>query len=183
MHRPTDNLRADHRVVRRGTAVLAAIANHVQRGGTFPGDDWATLLQFLRDFLVGVHFRKESDVVFPAAAMRGDEHVASLVGDLTRLQEEAIELVQSLALFSEANGDVGAGERSAFVEAVSALRSRLRRMEPTEELEVFPACDRSVPADDQLDWSAAFAAVESERTGREAWAERIAVLAKHWLPV
>jgi hypothetical protein len=124
-----------------------------------------------------------SCATFSSASTSARRATSSFVGDLTRLQEEAIELVQSLALFSEANGDVGAGERSAFVEAVSALRSRLRRMEPTEELEVFPACDRSVPADDQLDWSAAFAAVESERTGREAWAERIAVLAKHWLPV
>jgi hemerythrin-like domain-containing protein len=180
MLRPTDNLRADHCLTAQATAALGAIASHVEAGLPFPAADAAVLLRFLREFVIAVHLRKETETLCPAVAMRGDEHSANLVGDLLRLQEEVTELAHSLVLFWEPIADLSAEERSGFAETVAAVRSRLLRMQEIEEQHLFPACDASVPADDQLDWAAQFHKLEFERGSRSEWAARIAPLLTRW---
>jgi hemerythrin-like domain-containing protein len=182
MQRPTDNLRADHAVTARGHAVLAAIAAQVHGGGDFPAEDCATLLRFLREFVLAVHLRKETDLVFPAVAMQADERAAAVVGELTLLQEEVTDLTHSLVLFWEPVGELTADERTGFAATVDALVARLRRMEELEETELFPACDAAVPADDQLSWLEHFACLERERGSRGTWSGRIRELADRWLP-
>ena len=89
MHRLTDNLRSDHALTSVGLAALTAVGEHVRRGGAFPADDCAVLLRFVREFVVAVHMRKETELVCPAVAMRGDERAAATVGELLRLHEPA----------------------------------------------------------------------------------------------
>jgi len=181
MNRPTDNLRADHVLTTRGLRVLAAIALWVQAGNEFPAADCASVLRFLREWVLAVHMRKEDEVLGPAVAMRADEEAAATVGEVMRLHEEITELAHSLVLFWEPAGDLTPAECTGFVETVNALVARLERRQRLEEDILFPACDACVPADDQLDWLQQFAQLEAERGSRASWAERIDRLAARWL--
>ena len=181
MERPTDHLKDDHIVAARAVRCLAAIAEQVRHGDPFPADDTATLLRFLREWVVAVHMRKEDEVLGPAVAMRADEQAAEIVGELFRLHEEIRELLHSLVLFWEPLGELTDEERSGFAETVDALVARLERRQELEERALFPACDRFVPADDQLHWLEEFAQLEIERGTRAQWCDQINALASRWL--
>lgn len=181
MQRATDNLRADHALTMSAVAVLRAIAREVRVGGPFPAADGATLLRYLREFVVAVHFRKEAELLGPAAAMYGDEATAALVGELMRLQDEATELVHSLVMFWEPEGDLTAPEREGFAGTVDQLALRMERMQQIEETELFVTCDRVVPLDDHLGWLRDFTTLENERGSCATWAPLIHALAARWL--
>lgn len=180
MQRPTDSLRADHALTSRGLEVLGTIARHVRLGGDLPAGDVAELLRFLREFLLAVHLRKESEVVCPAVAMRGDEQAAALVGDLLRMHEQVAELLQTLVLLWEPAGDLTAAEQQGFAETCSALAALVGRMQDLEERHLFPACDAAVPADDQLAWQGQFAALERDPGVASSWRTRLGILATRW---
>ncbi len=177
----TDTLRADHAVVRIALQALGAIGAHVRNGGDLPVTDSATLLRFLREFLLATHFRKENEWLWPAVVMRACERTAALVGELLRLQDEVTELVHSLVVFWEPVGDLTMAERSGFAETVTALGVRMQRMQEIEERKLFAACDSVVPADDQLDWGPAFKHLDAGRTTRDTWALQVTALAKQWV--
>jgi len=181
MQRPTDNLRADHVLTTRAFRVLSALSARVRAGADFPADDCATLLRFQREFLLAVHMRKEDELLCPAVAMRADDRAAAMVGELFRLREEIEELCHTLVMFWEPAGELTSAERSGFADTVDALVARLQRRQELEENELFPICDATVPADDQLDWNTRIAELETERGGRDVWSERIAALAARWL--
>mgnify|MGYP001175083768 CR=1 FL=1 len=181
MPRHTDNLRADHSVVRLGLEVLGAIGEHVRNGGDLPAQDTATLLRFLREFLLARHFRKENEHLWPALAMRGDDAVCAAIGDLLRMQDEVTDLVHSLVMFWEPVSELTSAERQGFAEATSMLLSRMQRMRALEEELLFQACDSTVPADDKLEWGPAFVALEGGRQPRSAWAAQLQQLAASWV--
>lgn len=180
MPRPTEELRADHAVVASGLAVLGAIANHVRDGHAFPTDDAAVVLRFLREFVVGTHFRKENEIVWPAIAMRAADAEAAAVGQLMAAQDAAHDLVQSLVFFWEPAGELTEPERLGFADTVAALRAAMAQLQADEE-RLFLSCDRVVPADDQLDWSERFAELEAERAVRGEWQQQLRPLSARWI--
>jgi hemerythrin-like domain-containing protein len=181
MPRYTDNLRADHSVVCLGLDVLGAIGEHVRGGGDLPAEDTATLLRFLREFLLATHFRKENEHLWPALAMRGDEASCARIGDLLRMQDEVTDLVHSLVMFWEPVSELTSAEREGFAEAIAMLLARMHRMRILEEEILFRVCDATVPADDQLDWGPAFAQLEAGRVPRQTWVAQIQRLAQTWV--
>lgn len=180
MTRPTDNLRSDHVVIAQAVDILAAMAVHVRGGGAFPARESAVVLRCLREFVVAVHLHKESTLVMPAIAMHGDDEAARLVGEVLRLHDEVTELVHSLVMFWEPCDELSRDECEGFAETVDAVVARLRRLREIEEQELLRACDARVPADDQLDWSAAFARLERERSAAGDWGRQLAPLAQRW---
>jgi hemerythrin-like domain-containing protein len=180
MQRPTDNLRKDHALVARGMAALGAIAAAVRAGAAFPAADSALLLRFLREFVIAVHMRKESAVLFPAAAMYGEDQVAAGVGDALRVHAEVEELTHSLVLFWEPTADLDDAERIGFADTVQAVQQRLERLAELEETALFPLCDAEAPADDQLGWLDQFLAFERERTSLAAWQRQLAPVLARW---
>jgi hemerythrin-like domain-containing protein len=180
MLRPTDNLRADHQVIALGARLLQAIADHVRTGAPLPADDTALVLRFLRDFVLAVHMRKEAEALWPAVAMRGDDACAGMVGELLRLHEEITTLTHSLVLFWEPIEPLSADEQRGFAETVDQVCARLARIAELEEQCLFPACDASVPADDQLDWVQQFQQLEHERGGCQQWERSLQPLAARW---
>lgn len=180
MQPATQNLCDDHALTAVALQALGAIAAHVRGGGTFPAADGAILLRYLRDFVVGVHFRKESELLGPAMAMHGTDETAALVGELMRLQDEAAELVLSLVMFWEPEGELTPGEQAGFVQTFDLLAQRLLRIQELEESRLFVLCDREVPLDDRLGWSADFARLERERGSAADWRDRVATVAARW---
>lgn len=180
MQRATDNLRADHVLTERALGALCAIGQQVRAGGPFPAADGATLLRYLRDYVVGVHFRKEAELLGPALAMHGSDATAMLVGDVMRMQDEAADLVLSLVVFWEPDGALTPAEQAGFADTVALLCQRLRRIQELEENDLFTTCEREVALDDQLGWCADFAQLERERGTAASWAERLAAIAARW---
>lgn len=180
MTQPTETLRDEHADVRRFLRALGAMAQHVAMGGTFPIADCADAISYLREFVVAVHFRKESDVVFPAIAMHGTDQDAEQIGLALRLQDEALSLVHSLLLFWEPSGDFTEAERAGFADAVQTLAGLCERMTELEERAIFAVVASRVPPDDRLDWPAAFAAIEQDRRPRGAWQPVLARLEQRW---
>lgn len=178
MQRVTDSLRAEHAIADRALVALAAIAKHVRSGGSFPTRDVAVVLRYLRECLLAVHMRKDTEVVWPALAMHGEEPTAARIGELFRLHADVTDLVHSLMLFWEPVDDLSVPERLGFADTVFALVARVRRMQRLEESVLFPACD-DVPADDRLDWSRRFSELEAGRLP-SAWSARIAILERTW---
>lgn len=178
MPRHTDLLRLEHAVVREALQVLVVIGRGMANGGRLPVDDTATLLRFLREYLVAMHLRKEADQLWPALMMRGDDAAAAAIGDLMRLQDEVLELLHGLVLFWEPSGELTAEERRGFAATTQALASCIEHMQDIEERQLFAACNAEIPLDDQLDWDAPFARLES---GRSHWPSEIRRLAAHWL--
>jgi|GEM_PF-5826429 len=181
MERPTHHLEGDHVVACRGTQCLAAIALSVSDGGHFPATDVATTLRFLREWVVAVHMRKEDEVLGPAVAMRGDEEAAEVVGQLFRLREEITELLHWLVMFWEPLGELTSDEQRGFSTTVNALVQRLEKRQQLEEEVLFPACNRFVGADDQLNWLSEFERLEGQRGPRAAWIKKIEAIASRWL--
>jgi hemerythrin-like domain-containing protein len=178
MPRHTEILRAEHAVVHQALQVLSAIAEQMEHGGELPVDDTATVLRFLRDYLVAMHFRKEGDQLWPALMMQSDDQAAAAIGDLMRLQDEVLELLHALVLFWEPAGDLTAEERQGFAATTRALAASVARMQQIEEQRLFTACDANIPLDDQMDWDAPFARLQS---GRDHWPAAIRRLARTWL--
>lgn len=180
MTQPTEILRDEHADARRFLRVLGAMARHVALGGGFPTADCADAISYLREFVVAVHFRKESDVVFPAIAMHGSDHHAEEVGLALRLQDEVLTLVHSLVLFWEPSGDLTDAERAGFADAVQTLSCLCERLVDLEERVIFAVAASTVPPDDRLDWPAAFAAIQNDRRSRAAWLALLVSLEQRW---
>lgn len=178
MHHPTDDLRKEHSLLAQAMAVLAGIRRHVQAGGDFPTEDTAEVLRFLREFLIGNHFRKENEVVWPAIAMHGSSEAAAAVGDTMRIQAEVAELVGTLVFFWEPSGELTDVERTSFVDTVAALLARVQQMQRSET-QLLSECERAVPGDDQVGWNDEFRTAES-RSPASLWRAPVARLALRW---
>jgi hemerythrin-like domain-containing protein len=164
-----ETLRSEHAVLQEALAALLHIAESTAGGGPFPAGDMALILRFLREFIGGVHARKENEVVFPAVAMHAEDRAAELVGTVLRLQEDASELLHMLSLFWEPDGSLSAEERLCFLATARSYASRMQRLLSIEEQHLFPAVENRVPADDRLSWSAEFAAIEAGRQCLAHW--------------
>lgn len=180
MRSATASLRAEHDLQREALAALAALADHVEHGGAFPGADCALLLRFFRDFVGAVHCRKEAEVVLPALAAHGSDAQAELAGELLAAQEEAAQLLHALILFWEPHGDLTPEERASFVATARHYTARVRRTADLEDEQLLPRIDQVVPADDRIDWDAAFRALGAAGPDATDWREQLAPVLARW---
>jgi hemerythrin-like domain-containing protein len=180
MQNPVASLCAEHALIRVALQVLTGIRDHVLRGGAFPNADATVLLSFWREFYVGVHCRKEAELVFPAIAMLGSDQLAEAVGQLSLEQAEAEGLLQAMVFLWEPDAELSPSERQAFAEAATAFRSRVERLLAIEEEEAFPAAELCVPIDDRLAWLPAFATIEHGHQSLAAWSESLRALRHDW---
>lgn len=180
MPSPLDILRAEHALLREALVAMERIGDHVDAGRPFPGADCATVLRFLRDFIGGVHSRKEAEIVFPAVAMYGGDAAAEQIGQLLLAQEEASELLHTLVLFWEPVGELTEGERRCFVETTRAYRSHMERTLALEEHKAFALADATVPADDRLSWERDFATIAAERPAALHLHRQLREVSRRW---
>jgi hemerythrin-like domain-containing protein len=180
MTNAVDSLRADHDAIHLALRSLRGLADHVADGRPFPQADCAYLLRFLREFVVGSHFRKESEWVLPALAIHGDDESVEQAGDMLRTQELLQSLLHSLVLFWEPVGELTAIERTGFAETALLFVQRAEAMLDAEELRLLPMAESQVPADDRLGWPAAFAELDGVRGPAALWLPRLREIAAHW---
>jgi hemerythrin-like domain-containing protein len=180
MPNPIECLRNEHGACRVAFRLLLSVADHLARGLPFPADDCAVLLRFLRDYVEGVHNRKEVDHVLPALAVYGDETTVELVGLLLGQEQQSRDLLLALILFWEPVAALTPAERAGFVAAARAYASRSLDAMAVEERRLFPLAERAIPADDRLGWARAFGTIEAGRPSLQDWQPVLAQLAARW---
>lgn len=174
-----DSLRAEHDDLRTALAVLEAIARDVAAGGPFPSADCARVLRYLREFVVGVHFAKESATVLAGVTLHGGDADVETAGAVLRTQEDARSLLHSLVLFWEPQGELTGPERAGFAAAVHAFAAALRRGMLLEEQQLFAAA-RAIPGDDRLGWEQACGDAERGRRPASEWRRELGALRRRW---
>lgn len=180
MPRPIHDLEREHALVRSALHVLQRVASHLEAGLPFPGRDVAVLLRFFREFVEGVHHRKEVRILFPAAVMSGGDAEATCAGLVARSHEDARALLHALTLFWEPEGDLLENERRVFAETCRAYALCLLRCMETEEEQLFRGIRHALPPDEVLALARDFAEIDSQRDGSRAWRAELRRLERTW---
>jgi hemerythrin-like domain-containing protein len=171
---------AEHDLLRTALLVLRRICGTVEQGLPFPIDDCATVLCFLREFVIAGHFRKEAESILPALTMTGSEQAPALVGEQFRDQETVRELVASLTLLWEPVVQMTDSERHVFCSLAAVLDTTCHRMMCREEGELFRMIG-ALPADDRLGLARICADFDDERPADRSWRTRLACVAARWI--
>ena len=175
----TATLRREHDLIRRAVAILRSIAESVTAGASFPSDDFAALIRFLRECAEHQHHRKEESLLLVTLAADADD-AAEDVGGLLRDHEETRELVYMLTLFWDPIHDLPAEGRAAFTQVAGTYADRIERHMAHEEANFFPLAERMIPGDEKLDLVREFAAIDHDRPTTEHWAQQLDLLAARW---
>jgi hemerythrin-like domain-containing protein len=179
MQSPTAPLLAEHDLLRTALRVLQRIRCVVDQGLPLPADDCATILCFLREFVIASHFRKEGETILQTLTMIGSEPAPGLVGEQLRDQETVRELVGSLALIWEPVAQMTESERIVFCSLADALDATCHRMMRREEDELFRMVGQ-LPADDRLGLVRSCADFDDEHPQNRSWPSRLACVAARW---
>lgn len=177
---PLEDLEREHSLVRRALEVLERIAGHVEADLPFPADDVVVLLRFFREFVEGVHHRKETEVLYPAAVMVGGDACAECAGLLVRSHEDTRALLHSLILFWEPEGGLLEVERRGFVVTCRAYAMRLLRHMETEEEQLFRTIRQGMPPDDQMVMAMEFARMDRAGAAGRKWLAAVQELERYW---
>jgi hemerythrin-like domain-containing protein len=158
----------EHRAV---SAVLRSLMAMLERG---PGDEperffdvVRAMLFYIDEFPERLHHPKESNLLFPKVARR----VPALMPVIERLEREhmggehAVRELQHLLLAWELLGEP---RRVAFAEAVGRYVGFYLEHMQLEELQVLPAAERALDAQDWIELDAAFAAHSDPLAGSGA---------------
>ena len=177
---PFDHLRAEHRLVRRALAVLSKLATHVGLGGSFPAHDVELVVRFFKEFFQGLHQVKESESLYPAVALHGNDREAELAGRLLRDHADSVNILHSLALFGEPSSELADVEQTGFADAARTFAGRLSRLVNEEETVLFPIAEGCVPADDQLTMLEVFHELDSGFAPTTSWDAELQGLEATW---
>ncbi len=154
--RPTDVLKAEHRVIERVLDALERFAAQEQiDAGAF-----RSAIDFLRNFADGCHHAKEENELFPRLEAAGFPRDHGPVGCMLDEHDQGRSLVQCMAqhLDATAAGDDGAREvlRAAADSYIDLLRKHIWK----EDNVLFHLADRTLSETDQQALSAGFERTE-----------------------
>lgn len=143
--RPTDVLKAEHRVIER---VLGAL-ERMSEDERIDRDLWLKAIDFLRNFADGCHHAKEEDALFPRLEHAGVPRAGGPVGCMLDEHARGRTLIARMlsGLDAAATGD-GAAAR-ALREAAAAYIALLREHIWKEDNILFAMADRVLDAGEQ----------------------------------
>ncbi|MEP0846340.1 MAG: hemerythrin domain-containing protein [Phycisphaerae bacterium] len=143
--RPTDVLKAEHRVIER---VLDAL-ERMSESGRIDHDLWLKAIDFLRNFADGCHHAKEEDALFPRLERAGVPRAGGPVGCMLDEHTRGRALIARMVggLDAAAAGDAGAAR--AVCEAAAAYIALLREHIWKEDNILFAMADRVLDAGEQ----------------------------------
>jgi len=140
-----DTLMAEHQVILRACAALAAFAEEVQRGGGDPAE-LARFVQFIREYADALHHGKEEDVLFAAMVQAGFPRQAGPVGVMLLEHGQGRACVAELAGLAAAPAPWTADDRARLVEASLGYAGLLRAHIHKEDAILYPMAEQRLPA-------------------------------------
>lgn len=170
--RPTETLRAEHRIIEKMLDCLEAAADDLEAGRPTVPADLRTLIGFFRAFADGVHHGKEEALLFPRMEARGVPSDRGPTACMRREHDDGRARLDGMDLALERREeDPGAGER-AFVANVRMYAPMLRQHIQKEDHCLFSMADQLLAPADQADLAAQFRQVDHAGHGgelREYW--------------
>lgn len=163
--KPTDTLRAEHRVIERVLGAVEAAARRLDAGRALDAAFFVLASDFIRGFADGCHHRKEEGILFPALQAAG---IPSEGGPIAVMLHEHDLGRQFTAVMRAAAEKLQAGDTSArddVVRAATAYASLLRQHIAKEDNILFMMADRVLDADAQARIAEEFERVELQETG------------------
>jgi hemerythrin-like domain-containing protein len=158
--RPTDILRAEHRVIEQVLYCLETLTDRACINGWLDGSAAGDALDFLRHFADECHHAKEEECLFPALEARGMNPAA---GPTAVMREEHHRGRQLLHEMEANRDDAAVGDPDAlarFAESVWEYIHLLREHIAKEDNCLFPMAERALDAAADADLCARFEAAE-----------------------
>ncbi len=149
MHRITDQLHNEHRIILAALAKAEGMADAKAGGAEIPSESFQVFRDFLMLYVHGVHLRKEDEALFPWLRLKGMREGAGCVGILTA------EHVDVEVAFPEIKNN--AASLASMRNYCSLLRNHIRR----EEDIVFPFVLKSGTPEEAEPLLRAFAAIDA----------------------
>ncbi len=161
--RPTDTLKAEHRVIER---VLEVVERSVQNDD-YNTDVFEKSLPFFRQFADRRHHGKEEDRLFPAMNLRGLPKDSGPIACMVEEHNHGRDLLKKVdASLAEAReGDQEA--RQKVLQNYRAYCAFLREHIYKEDNILFPMADEALTKDDQAKLETEFAAFDEGEIGEE----------------
>lgn len=156
--KPTDVLRAEHRLIERALEVLDHLSATGRERNRLDLPAARDLLDFLRTFADSCHHRKEEEILFPALERRVPGFGPAIV-----MRHEHVEGRAAVAGMHEA---VEQNDPSAFALQAAAYSTLLRGHIQKEDHCLWPLADQLLDGAAETEILGAFERVESEHVGQ-----------------
>jgi len=163
--KPTEILKAEHRVIERVLAGLEALAAKATETGQLEADAAAQAVDFLRNFADRCHHGKEEAKLFPALERKGFSPEAGPTAVMRSEHEQGRAYTRALAESLDAAGRGDAQALKRFTEAAQGYVDLLRQHIQKEDHCLFAMADSALSADEQKALLEAFEQVEHEDMG------------------
>ncbi len=163
--KPTDILRAEHRVIEQVLAVLEKMATQAEASKSVDVESARQVIDFIRHFADRCHHAKEEDRLFPALEARGFPRHGGPTGVMLAEHEMGRECVRDM---DRALGELDHAPEAALSTFVTAARryvALLREHIGKEDNVLFVLAERTIEEDAQAQLLSEFEAVEKEHVG------------------
>ena len=168
---PTEELKSEHDDIRRMLAVVAEMADRLDRGEDVDAADIEKAIDFIRNYADGYHHAKEEDLLFPAMYQAGFPKDGGPVAVMLDEHDEGRAYVRALA---EATARYSVGDKTARPEIVEYALSYAGLLDQHIEKEnqaLYPMADGRMEEGAQAELRAGFDKVSADPK-RQADCER-----------
>ncbi|MDH3892754.1 MAG: hemerythrin domain-containing protein [candidate division Zixibacteria bacterium] len=159
----TEILRSEHDTIKKMLAVLDAACDRIERKEPVAATDLVRITEFMSAFADHCHHAKEEDLLFDLIESLGLSEIVPLVNELSTEHTMGRALRMSVNDEIEAIIDGAAPDTTDFVEFARSYVLLLAHHICKEDLNLFPAVDRLLTAEQQRELSAKFDRVHRER--------------------
>ena len=160
--RPTDMLRAEHRVIERVLDVLERLANEPVQNSL---EDWKKTLGFFSHFADQCHHLKEEQVLFRAMEEHGIPRDGGPIGVMLMEHEEGRSYVKSMKAALTLVETKNTAAADSLVSSAGAYLRLLREHIQKEDEILFRIADDVIPPDEQKAVLEAFNEHEAREIG------------------
>lgn len=162
MHKPAEDLLAEHRGILLMLKVMEKIAGRMKRGETLDEEHLRKMIEFLRNFVDKCHHGKEEDILFPEV-VKTASHVGAvneLLGEHMTGRDLIGGIVASVRAYAPGNPDA----YHIAVNCEEYVRLLVRHIE--KETPLLVAADAELPEETQESIGKRFDALEAEVIGK-----------------
>lgn len=163
--RPTDILKAEHRVIERVLGALETAAQRLDAGKALDASFFVLASDFIKGFADGCHHRKEEGVLFPALQAAGIPSEGGPIGVMLYEHDLGRQFTAAMRAAAEKMQAGDASARDDVVRAASEYAALLRQHIAKEDNILFMMADRVLDAAAQGRITDDFERVEREETG------------------
>ncbi len=139
---PTEELKAEHRAIKRMLAILSKTCDRVEAGGSVDSGHFEAAVEFVQVFADKCHHAKEEDLLFPAMVAAG---VPDERGPIGVMKAEHVRGRAFIRQVKESIPGFRSGAPGAATALVQGIRGYVALLDPhidKEDFVLYPLADR-----------------------------------------